>query len=321
MKRSDIMTINYSAKTIETIKTMHDAVNAAENARKAGLAYAGKGELLDTAKAAVKAANEAITRDAVDAFCGVIKTQGTAAFIRAYFADWTADGFRVVQDSPDDGAAIHTDNSTLRVTYSAIDGVCGVQIASNPEWKKYLQIYADNCLAHIGDSEEGEAAVITNKTALPSDLVGTRDRAVERGATHWGKHSHSALVQQLNDLCKMVFPVDAQPSFHMVSADQRAITAAMVKGKRQNGMSATTLQLSNLRTMEAILFTEIYTRMNNLAINLDSGFKSKDATPDKHQPKADESKGGDIKGATPAAEKPAEKPKKAKANAKDAAAA
>ena len=53
--------------------------------------------------------------------------------------------------------------------------------------------------------------------------------------------------------------------------------------------------------MESILFTEIYTRMNNLAVNLETGLKEKQ---DKKTgaPKSDEAKGGDVSDGTAANE-------------------
>lgn len=108
------------------------------------------------------------------------------------------------------------------------------------------------------------------------------------------KHSHSALVQQLNDLVKMVFPEELQPTFHMVSVDQKVITASISKAKRIDGNEAATLQLANVKTLESILFTEIYTRMNNLAVNLETGLEEKKHA-DKNAPKAGDAKGGDVK--------------------------
>ena len=61
------MKITYSTKTNEAIKAMQTAIDAAEEARSNGLAYAGKGELLDKAKEAVKDANKAIIEDGIKA--------------------------------------------------------------------------------------------------------------------------------------------------------------------------------------------------------------------------------------------------------------
>lgn len=286
------MTITYSEKTKEAIKTMHNAIETAEQARLAGKAYAGKGELLDTAKDAVKAANKAIISDGVQHFVAII-AESRERFITDYFKDWTVDGFAVVQDAADNGGAIHSDGRELRIPYSAIDAACKDKVAANGAWRKYLQIYGDNVFAFIADNDKGEHAA-SAKTALPAELVRKRK---ERGGC-WLKHSHSALVQQLNDLVGMVFPEDVQPTFHMVSVDQKVITAAITKGKRTAGNEAATLQMANLNTLENILFTEIYTRMNNLAVNLDTGLKEKPSA-DKQQPKSGEAKGGDIDNAVP----------------------
>lgn len=287
------MTIEYKPTTIEAIKAMTDAITATEQARKDGKPYAGKGELLDIAKDKVNDANKAIVKDAIGVFVGLIDS-GLAEFVNAYWQDWTVDGFKVVQDSPEDGGEIHSEAKTLRIPYSAIDSASKVKITSNGAWRKYLQIYGDNCMAYIADNDKGEKA-LSVKTGLPSELVAKRKEIVANGKTHWGKHSHSALVKQLNDLAEMVFPEGLKPDFHMVSVDQKVVTACLTKGKKMDGMGATTLQMANLNTLESILFTEIYTRMNNLAINLETGLKEKEQAQ-KGEPKSAEAVGGDVSG-------------------------
>ena len=287
------MTIEYKPTTIEAIKAMTDAITATEQARKDGKPYAGKGELLDIAKDKVNEANKAIVKDAIGVFGGLIDS-GLAEFVNAYWKDWTVDGFKVVQDSPEDGGEIHSEAKTLRIPYSAIDSASKVKITSNGAWRKYLQIYGDNCMAYIADNDKGEKA-LSVKTGLPSELVAKRKEIVANGKTHWGKHSHSALVKQLNDLAEMVFPEGLKPDFHMVSVDQKVVTACLTKGKKIDGMGATTLQMANLNTLESILFTEIYTRMNNLAINLETGLKEKEQAK-KGEPKSAEAVGGDVSG-------------------------
>ena len=287
------MTIEYKSATIEAIKAMTDAITATEQARKDGKPYAGKGELLDIAKDKVNEANKAIVKDAIGVFVGLIDS-GLAEFVNAYWQDWTVDGFKVVQDSPEDGGEIHSEAKTLRIPYSAIDSASKVKITSNGAWRKYLQIYGDNCMAYIADNDKGEKA-LSVKTGLPSELVAKRNEIVANGKTHWGKHSHSALVKQLNDLAEMVFPEGLKPDFHMVSVDQKVVTACLTKGKKMDGMGATTLQMANLNTLESILFTEIYTRMNNLAINLETGLKEKEQAK-KGEPKSAEAVGGDVSG-------------------------
>ena len=285
------MTINYSDKTKAAIQAMHNAVDAAEQARIAGKAYAGKGELLDTAKEACNDANKAIITDAIGHFITIVE-RSKAEFIAAYFKDWTVDGFKIVQDSPDDGSTIHTDGKTLRVAYSAIDTAAAsknIKLASNGAWRQYMQIYGDNVFAYIADNGKGEHA-LSAKTALSSALLERRKKA----GGDWLKHSHSALVQQLNNLCKMVFPEELQPEFNMVSVDQKVVTASIAKAKRIDGNEAATLQLANVKTLESILFTEIYTRMNNLCINLETGLEEKKHA-DKKAPKAGDAKGGDVK--------------------------
>lgn len=287
------MTIEYKPTTIEAIKAMTDAITATEQARKDGKPYAGKGELLDIAKDKVNEANKAIVKDAIGVFVCLIDS-GLAEFVNAYWKDWTVDGFKVVQDSPEDGGEIHSEAKILRIPYSAIDSASKVKITSNGAWRKYLQIYGDNCMAYIADNDKGEKA-LSVKTGLPSELVAKRKDIVANGKTHWGKHSHSALVKQLNDLAEMVFPEGLKPDFHMVSVDQKVVTACLTKGKKMDGMGATTLQMANLNTLESILFTEIYTRMNNLAINLETGLKEKEQAK-KGEPKSAEAVGGDVSG-------------------------
>lgn len=278
--------ITYSAATTEAVTTMHSAVQAAEQARIDGKPYAGKGELLDTAKDAVNKANKAIMKDA-EKYLADLAATDMDAFIKSYWTDWTVDGFKVVQDDADKGGEIHTDGKTLRILYSAVDGASKTKVTSNGAWRKYLQIYGDNCMAFIADNDKGDNAASV-KTALPADLIAKRK---ELGG-HWLKHSHSALVAQLNDLAKMVFPEGKKPAFNMVSVDQKVVTASLTKAKRIDTNDAATLQMANLKTLEAILFTEIYTRMNNLAINLETGLKEKEQR--KGQPKNSEGKGGDV---------------------------
>ena len=297
------MTIIYSTTTIEAIKAMTTAIGAAEQARKDGKAYAGKGELLDIAKDKVSDANKAIMQDAIGYFCDLIQ-KDLPAFVSAYWQDWTVDGYKVVQDDAENGGEIHSDAKTLRIPYSAIDAASKVRITSNGAWRKYLQIYGDNVMAFIADNDKGEKA-LSVKTGLPSELVAKRKEIVANGKTHWGKHSHSALVKQLNDLAEMVFPEGLKPDFHMVSVDQKVVTACLTKGKKMDGMGAATLQMANQNTLEAILFTEIYTRMNNLAINLETGLKEKEQAK-KGEPKSAEAVGGDVSGESVAKETPKE---------------
>lgn len=282
------MKITYSTKTTDAIKAMQTAIDAAEEARSNGLAYAGKGELLDKAKEACNDANKAIIEDGIKHFCAIAE-QDKTAFIAKYFEDWTVDGYKVVQDNADDGGAIHTDAKILRVPFSAIDNVSKVKLTSNGAWRKYMQIYGDNVFAFIADNGKGEHA-LSVKTALSTELLEKRKTL----GGNWLKHSHSALVQQLNDLVKMVFPEELQPTFHMVSVDQKVITASISKAKRIDGNEAATLQLANVKTLESILFTEIFTRMNNLAVNLETGLEEKKHA-DKNAPKAGDAKGGDVK--------------------------
>lgn len=286
------MTITYSAKTIDAISKMTIAVDAAEQARLEGRAYAGKGELLDTAKTAVNDANKAITEDAITAFCEIAK-RDRAEFIAAYFKDWTVDGYKVVQEDAVNGSTIHTDAKTLRIPFSSIDAQMPVKIASNGAWRNYLQIYGDNIFQFIADNGKNESA-LSAKTPLSEYLMKKRK---EQGGD-WMKHSHSALVQQLNDLVKMVFPAELQPTFRMVSVDQKVITASIAKAKSIEANGAATLQLAKINTLENILFTEIYTRMNNLAVNLETGLDNKKNT-NKNAPKAGDAKGGDVKGGKP----------------------
>lgn len=288
------ISIEYSATTVEAIATMHTAVQAAEQARLDGKPYAGKGEAMDTAKDAVNKANKAIMGDAVKHLADLASTD-VDAFIQSYWTDWTVDGFKLVQDDADKGGNIHTDGKTLRILYSAIDSASKTKVTSNGEWRKYLQIYGDNCMAFIADNDKGDSAASV-KTALPADLIAKRK---ELGG-HWLKHSHSALVQQLNDLATMVFPEGKKPDFRMVSVDQKVVTASLTRAKRIDANAAATLQMANLKTLEAILFTEIYTRMNNLAINLETGLKEKDQQ--QGQPQNSEAKGGDV--SAPAKEQP-----------------
>lgn len=286
------MIITYSAKTLDAIEKMTVAVNAVEQARLEGKAYAGKGELLDTAKAAVNDANKAITEDALQAFREIAK-RDRAEFIATYFKDWTVDGYKVMQDDADDGSTIHTDAKTLRIPFSAIDAQMQTKIASEGAWRKYLQIYGDNVFQYLADNGKDEHA-LSAKTPLSADLTARRKKL----GGHWMKHSHSALVQQLNDLVKFVFPEELQPTFRMVSVDQKVVTASIAKAKRIDTNGAATLQLANVNTLESILFTEIFTRMNNLAINLETGLQDK-KNADKSAPKSDDGKGGDVKDGNP----------------------
>lgn len=163
-----------------------------------------------------------------------------------------------------------------------------------------MQIYGDNVFAYIADNGKKEHA-LSVKTALSPALLERRKKA----GGDWLKHSHSALVQQLNMLVKMVFPEELQPKFNMVTVDQKVVTASIAKAKRIDGNEAATLQLANIKTLEAILFTEIYTRMNNLAVNLETGLEEKKHA-DKKAPKAGDAKGGDVKDGNP---KPKTEPK------------
>lgn len=269
--------ITYSAKTLEAIEAVSKAVEVAEHARKEGN-LVDLPTNLDNAKQAVKTANDAIIKDACATFVELFNAD-PAAFVSSYWSDWTIEGFRLkVADDE-----ISAEGAYLRVLLSAIDRNAKVPMFSNGAWRSYLRIYADNIFQYIAENDKGENAVCT-KTPLPADLIAKRKQAEK----HWQKHSHSALVQQLNDLVKMIFPANVQPGFNMVSVDQKTITAAIAKATNLVGNNATKLQLANIVTLEKILCTQIYTRMSGLAVELDTGFKDKSEKP--NQPKKDEAK-------------------------------
>lgn len=283
--------ITLSATTMESIEALNKAVAVAENARKEG-DLVNLPTYLKTAQKAVKTANKAITDDACADFVATFQ-KSPVDFVASYWNDWMINGLKL--DVSNDG--IVTDDAELRVLLSDIDRSANIKLFNNGAWRSYLRIYADNIFQYIAENKKDEYAVCT-KTPLPVDLIARRNKAEK----HWQKHSHSALVQQLNDLVKMIFPVDVQPNFHMVSVDQNTIITSIAKAKNLNTHNAAGLQLANIVTMEKILCTQIYTRMNNLAVNLETGFKDKQVAKP-NAPKADEAKATAPVKSVPVAEK------------------
>lgn len=274
-----MMNMNYTKETKEAIEAMQTAFKAAESAQRTE-DFAHLPELMENLNKAVKTANKGIIKDTEQTFADLYMNDGAKAFVREYWTDWTNVGYTV--KSNDDGMTL--EGKELRIMFSGIDALSKKPIASNGAWRSYLRIYADNIFQYIAENDKGET-VVCAKTPLPPYLM---EKRKELGG-NWNKHSHSALVQQLNDLATMVFPEGTKPDFRMVSVDQKTITASIAKAKGLTGNNAAALQLANILTMEKILFTQIYTRMNNLAVNLDTGFKDKDAAKS-NAPKKDEAK-------------------------------
>lgn len=282
------MKIEYSAKTLAAIKAMTDAVNDTEKARREGLPYAEKGGLYDAAKAAAKAANEAIMTDALNVLADRIKADGPVSVVKAYLDDWTVDGFAVVQDSEKKGGAIHTDVKTMRISYAAMDAASRVPVASNGGWRSYMALFAANAIMNSVERQKGEEAAAVAIEGLSADLIRLRD--AKGGA--WLKHSRSALTVQFNELVEMILPEGFKMP-KLLSEHTGIMIAAATDWVDDVNNTAARLRLKKLDTIENRIMTTIMTRYKGLAINIETGLSGKkDSNP--NTPAADEAKGGDI---------------------------
>lgn len=277
-----MITLNYSAATQTAINTLTDTVNRVNAAKQderwtdAGLLAANLPKLRDTA-------NAAIIKDACSAMVEVFEKEGGAAFVAAYFSDWFVPAYQVKVPKEDEDLIELTADGEQRILFSQIDRVAKRKIMSNGAWLSYLQIYVDNVARNKSKNATGENAVFT-KTALPAGLLDRRDKSDK----FWKGCGSSDLCKQLDTLIRMMMPTDFQPTFHMLSADQSTIADALFKDKDIDAMDGVHKSYVKTRTAEKLIMRQINTRMHNLAIDFETGFKEKTTKAD--APKKDEAK-------------------------------
>ena len=254
----------------DSVKTLYakltDEVKKCEQLRIEGKAYAGKDEQLDVCKAQAREVNKAMMTEIIQAYVDLAKEKGAVAVMSDYMADWFFTGFKVTQDSAEDGGEVHVADTSVRIPFSAIDTASKtVKLTTNGAWRKYLVIFADNCVRFQSTNEKGEAAVYT-KTTLPAELVEKRKQI------GWEKCSKGALHEQMNQLVAMILPEEMRT--FMLKSDVRDFILAMTKLKNASSMSDSNINfaVSNERALETQLFRHILTRRNNLATNFEIKF-------------------------------------------------
>ena len=252
-----------SEKVKAAYAVLTDEVSKCEQLRIEGKAYAGKDEQLDTCKAKAKEVNKAMMTEIIQGYVDLAKSEGAVAVMRNYFENWFFTGFKVAQESAENGGEVHIADASVRVPFSAIDTASkSVKLTTNGAWRKYLVIFADNCIRFQSTNEKGENAVYT-KTALPAELVEKRKKM------GWEKCSKTALHEQMNQLVAMILPEEM--STFMLKSDVRDFILAMTKLKNASSMSDSNINfaVSNERALETQLFRHILTRRNNLATNFE----------------------------------------------------
>lgn len=274
--------ITYSTTTQEAIKHLTDTVNAANDAIKAerwtdaDLFGSNLPELRDKA-------NAAIIKDACTALIETFTTDGGAAFVEAYFSDWFTPAYKVSKPVEQDDLYELTADGEQRILWSQIDRLAKRKIMSNGAWLSYLQIYVDNVARAKSKNATGETAVFT-KTTLPQDLLERRNESDK----FWKGCGSSDLCKQLDTLIRMMMPADFQPTFHMLSADQNTVADSLFKDKDIDKMDGAHKSYVKTKTAEKLILRQINVRMNNLAIDFETGFKDK--TKNQNTPKKDEAK-------------------------------
>lgn len=274
--------ITYSTTTQEAIKQLTDTVNVANDAIKAERWE--EVELLAlNIDSLTKKANVAIIKDACEDIVATFTDKGGAAFVEAYFSDWFAPAYKVGKPAEQGDLYELAADGEQRILLSQIDRIAKHKIMSNGAWLSYLQIYVDNVARAKSKNATGETAVFT-KTTLPQDLLERRDKSDK----FWKGCGSSDLCKQLNTLILMIMPADFQPTFHMLSADQSTIADALFKDKDIDAMDGVHKSYVKTKTAEKLILRQINTRMHNLAIDFETGFKSK--TENQNAPKKDEAK-------------------------------
>lgn len=274
--------ITYSTTTQEAIKRLTDTVNAANDAIKAER-WTDADLFGDSLPKLRDTANAAIIEDACTALIETFTTDGGAAFVETYFSDWFAPAYKVTKPTEQGDLYELTQDGEQRILWSQIDRLAKRKIMSNGAWLSYLQIYVDNVARAKSKNATGEAAVFT-KTTLPQDLLERRDKSDK----FWKGCGSSNLCKQLDTLIRMMMPADFQPTFHMLSADQNTVADALFKDKDIDAMDGVHKSYVKTKTAERLILRQINTRMNNLAIDFETGFKDK--TTNQNTPKKDEAK-------------------------------
>lgn len=293
--------LNYtmSDKATAALAELTGAVKTCEELRIAGKAYAGKDEQLDVCKSKAKELNKIIASDIVAAYAEMAKTDAVGV-VRDYFDSWFFTGYAVKQHDAENGGDIYTAETNVRIPFSAIDAASKQKLTQNGAWRKYLIIFADNCVRYNCSNEKGEdgktETAIYAKQGLPADLLKLR-----KEKAGWDVCTKSGLAKQFNELVAMILPESMATK--MLKADCRSFIAAMLDLRRSDSMENAGIEFSmaNARKLEEILFRHIRARRLNLATKYDMGYKqdANPATPGMGEKPAD---GGPISGGDPNAE-------------------
>lgn len=298
--------LNYtmSEKAKALFNELTAEVAKCEELRIAGKAYAGKDEQLDTCRDKARELNKAISKEICEAYAAMAETDPVGV-VRNYFDNWFFEGYKVSQHSAEDGGDVYVDATNIRIPFSAVDGQSKKMLTNNGAWRKYLTIFADNCVRFNSTNEKDvdgktkEKAVFA-KDALPADLLKLRN---EREG--WSDCStKNALAKQLNDLVGMIMPEEM--STKMLKADCRSFMVAMADLKRSGSMTDAGINFAvkNAKTLEEILFRHIMARRNNLATKYDMGYKQENTSETGRNPELNgkPAEGGPVTGETAPAE-------------------
>ena len=261
--------LNYvmSAKAKSAYEDFASSIATCEQLRVDGKAYAGKDEQLDTCKAKAREVNKIMMADIIGQYVELAK-ENPVAVMENYFQNWYFTGYKVVQDSAEDGNSVHEDTTNVRIQFSAIDTASKtVKLTTNGAWKKYLQIFVHNCILFNASAEKGETYLAAVDT-LPAELS---DKRKEIGWTAYA--TKAELARQFNELVAMVMP-EAMKTV-MLKSDLRAFIGAVSDLKKATSMdnAGINFAVKNVRSLEEILFRCILTRRNNLAVKYDMGYK------------------------------------------------
>ena len=261
----------------EQVKSVYAELQAevekCEKLRLEGKAYAGKDEQLDTCKAKARELNKAMAAEIIAAYAKQAETDAEGV-VRDYLDNWFFDGFKVSQHDAENGGDVFIDETRVRIPFSAIDTASKTKLTTNGAWRKYLLIFADNCVRFNSANEKGvdnkKEKAIHTKTALPTELI------EKRAKLGWDvEPSKNNLHTQLNELVAMILP-ESMHTF-MLKSDVRAFITAMANLKRADSMANSNLNfaVAKEKALEELLFRTIYTRRNNLATNYEFAYKSK----------------------------------------------
>lgn len=248
----------------DAVKVLNDATAANENTK-------AKEEAV---KAAVREINALVVSERIDALRAMPADEMWPEYIDHQFCD----AYGTVKDNETGrySVVLPTDEKapTVRVTFHALD-TAGDRLSRMGNWGEMLTIMCEN-FALFKSAEVGKEYCARN--AMNAKLMEKRKAMGPAWQPRAGKLSKNQLEAMLNEVVFAIIPDDVCGK--MVKADVEFIATALVNADQRRGDVAGSFSTRNSVSMEAFLFTAIYTRRNGLAYKFQTGKKESVNTQD-----------------------------------------